>query len=247
MKRRYGYIPDLKDQRDILYGAMQKQVIDPLPSDIDLRDFSPPINDQGASSSCVFNAAVKSLHFLQLREWKQELVFLSRLFAYYNTRVLEGTEDQDPGATLRGAIKALAKHGVCSETLWPFDLAKLKDRPLPNCFAEAESRRISCYQRLVTIDDMLQCLAEGFPFIFGVTIYESFESEEVKKTGNVPMPVWNERTLGGHAMWCNGYDLLSKTFLVGNSWGEDWGQGGYCRIPFDYMLRFGGDAWVILR
>jgi len=246
MKRKYGWVPDLKDQRDVLYGASSKPFVLPLPESIDLRNFSSPINDQGASSSCVFNAGVKSIHFLQLREWKQELVYLSRLFPYYNTRAVEGDVEQDAGATIRNAIKSFAKHGTCPESMWPFDLSKLKDKPSDACYLEAEKHKITSYQRLTTLEDMLQCLAEGFPFIFGITIYESFESEETKKTGNIKMPVWNERTLGGHAMQCVGYDLNAETFLFGNSWGEDWGQGGYGQLPFNYMMQFGGDAWVII-
>ena len=247
MKRKYGWIPDYKDQRDVLYGASPKPFIIPLPECVDLRNFSPPINDQGASSSCVFNAGVNSIHYLQLREWKQELVYLSRLFPYYNTRCMEGDCNQDAGATIRNAIKAFAKYGTCQESVWPFDLTKLKDKPSEDAYKDAEKHKITSYQRLETHQDMLQCLAEGFPFIFGITIYESFESDNVKKTGNVPMPEWNERTRGGHAMLCLGYDLDSETFLFGNSWGEDWGQGGYGRLPFNYMMQFGGDAWVILK
>jgi hypothetical protein len=37
------------------------------------------------------------------------------------------------------------------------------------------------------------CLAQGYPFVFGFSVYESFESQEVAKTGKVNMPKKNEK------------------------------------------------------
>jgi len=73
---------------------------------------------------------------------------------------------------------------------------------------------------------MRACMAAGFPFVFGFTVYESFESAEVAKTGIVPMPGPAERTLGGHAVCAVGYDDKGKRFLVRNSWA----QGGNRRL-----------------
>jgi len=82
---------------------------------------------------------------------------------------------------------------------------------------------------------MRSCLAEGFPFVFGFSVYESFESDRVKSTGVVPMPKKGEKYLGGHAVMAVGYDQVRERFIVRNSWGARWGVDGYCYMPYAYL------------
>ena len=150
---------------------------------------------------------------------------------------------------LRDGIKTLAKQGVCSEAKWPYTIAKFKVKPTPSCYKEALTHQITSYQRLQTLDEMRACLAEGFPFVFGFTVYESFESQQVAQTGVVPMPKPGERVLGGHAVMAVGYDDSKKKFTVRNSWGESWGIKGYFTMPYDYLANrdLSDDFWVIRR
>src|SRR5262249_61934311 len=67
-------------------------------------------------------------------------------------------------------------------------------------------------------------LAEGYPFVFGFTVYTKFESQEMARTGVLSMPGPDEDVVGGHAVLAVGYDDASETFIVRNSWGADWGQ-----------------------
>ena len=92
------------------------------------------------------------------------------------------------------------------------------------------------------------CLAHGYPFVFGFPVYESFESQEVAKTGVVPMPGSSEQMLGGHAVLAVGYDDATQRFLVRNSWGDGWGMGGYFTMPYAYLMDRGlsSDFWAIL-
>lgn len=94
---------------------------------------------------------------------------------------------------------------------------------------------------------MLACLVEGYPFVFGFSVYESFESERVTRTGIVYMPKKGEKMLGGHAVMAVGYDQREKRFLVRNSWGSGWGMGGYFTIPFEYLETLADDFWTIRR
>jgi C1A family cysteine protease len=169
---------------------------------------------------------------------------VSRLFIYYNERKIEGTVNEDSGAYIRDGIKTLAKEGVCSEDLWPYIIGKFARKPGPECYEAALSNRVSLYQKLSGTDDMLACLADGYPVVFGIPIYESFESAEVERTGIVPIPAQDEIMLGGHALCAVGYDMDKKWFIVRNSWGENWGDKGYCYIPFEYMKQ-GSDFWTI--
>jgi len=91
------------------------------------------------------------------------------------------------------------------------------------------------------------CLAQGYPFVFGFTVYESFESSVVAKTGVAPMPGRNEQPLGGHAVLCVGYDDKTQKFLVENSWGTGWGMKGFFTLPYNYLTSpdLADDFWVV--
>jgi C1A family cysteine protease len=94
---------------------------------------------------------------------------------------------------------------------------------------------------------MKGCLASGFPFVFGFTVYESFESPEVAKTGHAPLPGPTEQAIGGHAVMAVGYDDSQQTFIVRNSWGTGWGMQGYFTLPCAYLSQpsLSSDFWTI--
>jgi C1A family cysteine protease len=244
-KRIYGCKPDLIDGRDVKYSTIfpVKKV---YPDKIDLRSTCPPIVDQLALGSCTSNAFVGTLGYLMIKD-KVKFAPMSRLFLYYNERVIENSVMSDAGAMLRDGIKTLVRQGICTETSWPYDITKFANKPTKSCYVEALTHQVLSYTRIITLDDMLSCLSSGFPFVCGISVYESFESDVVAKTGVVPMPSQNEALLGGHAVVCVGYDNTNKIFMMRNSWGTGWGMQGYFTIPFDYMLRYSNDMWSIRR
>jgi len=150
---------------------------------------------------------------------------------------------------LRDGIKTLVKQGACSEAKWPYTIAKFAKKPPAPCYAEARLHQVTAYARLERIDEMRACLADGFPFVFGFSVYDSFESREVGRTGVVPMPRPRERLLGGHAVLGVGYDDRTKRFWVRNSWGTRWGVKGYFTMPYDYLedRNLSDDFWTIRR
>lgn len=244
-KGAYGWVPDVPDQRDYLLSAVLK-VPARLPSKVDLRPFCSKVEDQGQLGSCTANALAGALEFLERKD-KVPFQDFSRLFIYYNERVLEKTTSSDSGAMLRDGIKTLAKQGVCSEKSWPYVVSKFKVKPKASCYQEALQHQITSYHRILTLDEMRVCLAEGFPFVFGFTVYESFESLEVSRTGVANMPKPTERVLGGHAVMAVGYDHSKQRFIVRNSWGEDWGLKGYFTLPYKYLgnRNLSDDFWTI--
>ncbi len=244
---RYGWMPDVPDQRDLLYGAV-RPVPPALPTRVDLRMECSPVENQLNLGSCTANALAGALEFL---ERKDGVVFedASRLFVYYNERAIEGTVKSDAGAALRDGIKTLKKQGVCSETRWPYVISKFAVKPIASCYKEALQHQITSYHRILTLDEMRTCLADGYLFVFGFTVYESFESPEVAKSGVLEMPQPAERTIGGHAVVAVGYDDEQKRFIVRNSWGANWGQKGYFTMPYDYLSNrnLSDDFWTIRR
>ena len=241
----YGWLPDLPDQRDFLY-AKTFRVPAVLPAKVDLRAHCPPVENQGQLGSCTANALVGALEFLELKA-QQTLVGLSRLFVYYNERVIEHTTKHDDGAMLRDGIKSLAKQGVCAESIWPYVIKKFAVRPPPACYAQAKKYTISSYHRLASTDEMRACLADGFPFVFGFSVYESFESDALAKSGVLNMPKAKERMVGGHAVCAVGYDDATRRFIVRNSWGADWGKQGYFTMPYAYLADrdLSDDFWTV--
>jgi C1A family cysteine protease len=244
--RRYGWIPDVPDQRDHLYAA-PPQYLTELPAKADLTQTCPPVYDQGNLGSCTANAIGGAIEFDRIKQSLSDFV-PSRLFIYYNERVIEGSVATDSGAMIRDGIKTVASDGVCPEPEWPYAVSKFATRPSPKCYTDAKLDRAVSYQSLIQdLNQMKGCLASGYPFIFGFTVYESFETESVAKTGHAPMPGWSERAVGGHAVMAVGYDETRQWFLVRNSWGEGWGMKGYFTMPYAYLLSPGlaQDFWTI--
>jgi C1A family cysteine protease len=218
-----------------------------LPDDVDLRDQCPEVYDQGQLGSCTGNAIAAALEFDRMKQGLANFT-PSRLFIYYNERVLEGTVDSDSGAQIRDGIKSVAQQGDCPETEWPYDISKFADAPPQSCYDDALQYKAVQYQSVdQNLADMQGCLASGYPFVFGFTAYESFESDAVAQTGNLPMPKSGEQIIGGHAVLAVGYDNQDRLFIVRNSWGEGWGDAGYFYMPSAYLLddNLADDLWTI--
>jgi len=243
----YGWVPDIPDQRDFRYSVPQAVAAD-LPTRVDLRADCPPVFEQMALGSCTANAIVAAHMFGQKKQGAAEIVTLSRLFVYWNERNMEGTVGVDAGAMIRDGMKSVADLGACHETRWPYDIPKFRDRPGDDCYADAlEHQAVTYYRVGQDLREMKGCLAAGYPFVFGFAVYESFESQEMSLTGALGLPRKGERNLGGHAVLAVGFDDSSRTFLVQNSWGADWGQQGFFTVPQEYLADsdLASDFWTI--
>jgi C1A family cysteine protease len=242
---KYGWIPDLPDIRDFPYVRLAA-VLPPFPPTVDLRSFCTSVENQGKLGCCTACALVGNLEFLKMKNAKK-LIDFSKLFLYFNERVIRHTEKIDSGASIRDGIKTLVKVGDCQESFWTYDTKKFKVKPSVDAYKDALNYQITNYYRINSVDEMKHTLSAGFPFVFGFAVYESFESKEVTKTGIVPMPDPSERMVGGHAVCAVGYDDKKQYFIIRNSWGTIWGDHGYFYMPYDYILNksLAADFWTI--
>jgi C1A family cysteine protease len=242
IERKWGWKKDLPDPRDPKYRKPKGIVI---PDHVDLRAGCSPVEDQADLGSCTSQALVGLLEFLENKDGV-EFVDFSRLMVYYLEREAEGTIDEDGGAMLRTGVKILHQFGTCHETTWPYDITKFKVRPSQQAYIEAEQHRITVYEKMYSLEDILTCLASGFPVAFGFAVFECMKSEEMIRTGMLRMPEPDEQMLGGHAVYAVGYDLPKRLFIVRNSWGKEFGDEGCFYMPFGYFEEgYCDDYWTI--
>jgi C1A family cysteine protease len=254
---RFGWIPDLPDHRDFTY-MVPRSVLTALPPSADLRPQCPAVYDQEQIGSCTANAIAGAIEFDQMKQGIG--VFTpSRLFIYYNERAMQGWVGIDSGAFIRDGIKSVAKLGCCPEDQWPYDGRpanpgdstwppghRAAKKPSPKCYKDALKHKIVEYRSIArNVADMKGCLAAGFPFVFGFTVYESFRS--VTHNGEVPLPSLGEKVIGGHAVLAVGYADDEQKFVCRNSWGDQWGDAGYFYMPYAYLLdsKLSDDFWTV--
>ena len=222
-----------------------------LPNKVDLRPLMTAVEDQGQTSSCVANAVVGAYEYW-IKKAARVDENISRLFVYYNARWRGGSQDKDDGSVIQLAMEGLAKFGACSEKVWPFDKKLIVQKPGAEAYKDAAPRRVQDMAQVpLTVEAWKQALAEGKPIVFGCLLFDSFDQCQ-KRGGVVPMPDPKDLARSkhsGHSMCAVGYSDTEKVFIVRNSWGAEWGDKGYCYMPYAYLMnpKFNdGDCWVFV-
>ncbi len=253
-----GWVKQQPDRRDLKFQPSH-EVMQALPPSADLTAGMGPVLDQLSLGSCGPNSIDSLIMFDQQ---KQGLIqrSVSRLFVYYQTRVLMNTVGQDSGVDNRTMLKALAQFGYCDENLDPYNISAFTQAPPPAAVVAAAQNKVVNYSAVPqTLDGMKGCVASGFPFLFGFSVYESFEGQQASKTGIIPLPGPSESLLGGHDVTPCGFSDVQKpgmkagnvwpanTFRFKNSWNPGWGDMGFGYFPYAYMTdpNLSGDFWVI--
>jgi hypothetical protein len=253
--RKFGWQRQHADERDWKYTP--RAIADagvPLPKSIDLRTtiVTPAPYDQGSLGSCTANGIAFAYQFAELKQQLPNVFQPSRLFIYYNERVIEGTVNEDAGAMIRDGFKSINQTGVCDELIWPYAIEKFAERPPAKCYEQASRcKSVAYYAVQPNVQAMKQALVDGFPVVYGFDVYTSFET--ILRSGLMPYPnVKTEELLGGHCVTAVGYDDTKGNdgcFIVRNSWGTSWGDRGYFYMPYKVVATLGmtADYWVVTK
>jgi C1A family cysteine protease len=257
LNRKYPLVKQNMDHRDYpfhMFAARKNLSLSAtLPTNVSNRKYCSYVEDQGDLGSCTANAWAGLIQYNHIKDGFGGKVYrdMSRLFIYYNERVIEGTVDQDAGAQLRTGAQTLASQGVCTEGSWKYIESEFTVKPLTSCYTSALSNTIHSYYALNTLQDMKTCLAAGQCFVFGFSVYDAFESQQVADTGILNLPTPSEENLVGHAVLAVGYDDSTQRILVKNSWGLGWGLpgnlSGYFTMPYAYITdpNLAMDYWTV--
>lgn len=241
MPYKFTWVPDKPDTRDHSYKLKGTTA-----ARVDLRPYCSPVEDQGNLGSCTGHATSSAMELILKR--KNKLTEISRLFIYYQARLMEGTVKSDAGAYIRDCVKSCNKLGAPAESLWSYDAKKFAVNPVLPAYTDATKRRVTGYQRCADFTAVKDALTAGNPVIIGFNVYSSFLSAGVTKTGMMSYPnTRSERLLGGHAVCLVGYDDSTNRFIAKNSWGTLWGDRGYFYMPYSVIqnTNMSGDFWVI--
>lgn len=195
----------------------------------------PNILDQGNLGNCVANA-----FYYTVMSQTNKAINLSRLSLYAISRTIDYTPlNQDNGTTIRSTCQSIAKYGVCKEEIYPYNIGNFINLPPLAVFQNSKLFRTFTYsfvsQDLLSIKTCL--MTNNAPIIFGIMVYSSFLTTAVAKNGIVPMPNTKTDTFaGGHCMTIVGYNDATQMFTCANSWGTNWGNKGYCYLPYAYVI-----------
>jgi C1A family cysteine protease len=249
VKRHLGTGRDSVSPLDWKYRP-HSSVVRRLPAVVDLRRHCPPVYDQRHLNSCSANAIAAALRYDELKEGRPDVSSPSRLFIYYNERVLAGVVGTNSPVSLRDGYRTVSKVGACPESMWPYVVRRFRRPPTPACYHAARRHRAIAYYRIGRATAQLRaCLAEGFPFVLALAVHKSAMGRDVRRTGVLPVPTRRDPLQGGHAILAVGYDHARRLFVFRNSWGPAWGDGGYGFLPYAFLLSAAltWDFWTMRR
>ena len=244
--RKYGCNPDTHKANKFLFDHRTLGL--PTNDIVDNSSYIHWVYDQLDEGSCTANSGLSTERFYRSTHGLPDFDG-SRQFLYYVTRDSEGNADNDSGASIADTVLAEMTTGVCLESTWQYS-QPLTARPSQSAYDEAANYKVISRQPIEQTQEAIEtCLSNKLPVHFGISVYQSFESPVVSKTGIVPMPIRLDKFVGGHAIWLHSYNRILRKFFAQNSWGSSFGQGGkgIFELDYDYVLstNLSQDFWTI--
>lgn len=224
-------------------GALVKQDSGTmLQRNLDYSQMMLAVRNSGQEGSTVGFAVAAALEY-QIKKTLNQQVRISPRYIYYFARLREGTTATDSGAMISDAIRVIAERGAVAESAWPYRSGEYAQSP-PD-LKNARYYKIQRSSSLISLSQIKEALRSNGPVVAGISVFSSFESSAVTKTGMVPMPSKGEAIIGGHAICLVGYDDDRQLLKFLNQWGETWGDRGYGYLPYAYISANSTDVMAI--
>lgn len=199
-------------------------------------------NPHSTSWACTGFALATVVHYLlRRRETHRDNSLVSEAMLFEMARRHDDyTGDRYLGSSARGAMRGWHVHGVCTRDLWPFRESR-KDRRLTAVRAtDAATRPLGAYLRVNHRDLIaMHCALAEVGVLYAVVNVHRGWLNARKSDGHIRS---SNDILGSHAVAIVAYDRSG--FWVQNSWGPEWGVGGFGHIAYDDWLKNGVDTWV---
>lgn len=229
-----------------------------LPARVDLRPWLPPPGDQGRQNACIAFAlayGLKSYQETVQAGGRGGHAVFSPAFPYNLTKLqFDTTDTRCLGSYFTRVFSVLVEQGCCAWNEWPYDTASMACfKPVPAALmTDAAAHTLASPMRVApgNLDQLRYHLMRGTPVAFAMGIDTAFKYGALR-SGRAGQPFrWRPACAapmpGSHAMLVVGYDDADSTFLVMNSWGTTWGEGGFCRIRYEVFDCHVTEAYVAL-
>lgn len=254
--QRLDAFPDRIDLRDWFYQPALISLPDSLVSCPLIKPAM--ILNQGQEGACTGFALAAVINFLRAKQ-KRTAIVSPRMLYELARRYDEWPGEAYEGSSARGAIKAWAKHGVCLRSSWKDDqhgITHMSDAIIKQAMAAPGG----AYYRIrpYNVRDMHTALNETGILYVTLMVHSgwadpggskgdkpvavSYTHRGRKITLKLPVIKRSGSSDGGHAVAIVGY--TPQGFIIQNSWGPDWGAGGFALLPYEDFLMHATDVWV---
>jgi C1A family cysteine protease len=255
----YGWQPDPPDPRDVKLSSTSLNSLSGVVRDeMDNSALFRPVSNQQAYPSCSANATADAWEGAEIvqrvdggaaiQEAVAATADLSRMFVWFNARQLMDPPkgyDATSGTYNRLSMDVVHRHGICTESSFPYLAANAAVRPPIRCYREAFYHRSAGFFAIPEEgsrrhDLVLQTLANQHSVVFGTALGEAFRTY---KGGVLQVP---SKTVARHAMVICGWSKSRNAYKVRNSHGLGFGEAGHCWMSREYIDDYDGtkSLWV---
>ena len=233
-----------------LPAAVSPQAAGSLPERVDLRAGLPPVGDQGMQNSCVAWAVgyyYKSFQEAREQQWSLDVPEHQFSPAYIYSQRPNASCSQDRGMTIAAAM-SIVQRGAAPLSAMPYDRYNTCAKPDAATLSAAAEYRAASYAMLfqgigqANLNQIKAHLAGGDPVVLAIPVYSNFKAAAPGRS-IIGVPPAGSSMLGGHAVLIVGYD--SDGFLIVNSQGTRWGEGGFAHLTYDFVQQYAWEAWIM--